>query len=313
VAASRPFRFGVQLSDAGSAEEWTGNARRLEDLGYSSLFVPDHFGDQLAPIAALTWAAAATTQLRVGGLVLDNDFRHPLVLAKEAATLDLLSGGRLELGIGAGWMRSDYEISGIPFDEPAVRVERMEEAIAVLKGAFQQDPFSYTGRHYRIGESSPRPRPEQRPHPPVLVGGGGRKVLSVAGRLADIVAVNFNLRAGEITPDLGPDGTAEMTAQKVDWIRQAAGERFDDIELSTMVFVAAVTDDRQSMVDQLAGGFGITPEQALEVPHVLVGTVEEMEQDLQSRRERYGFSYVVLQGMPAAEALAPVVERLSGT
>src|SRR5439155_15822832 len=150
MAAHRPFRFGIQVSNAPSAEAWAALARRAEDLGFSTFFMPDHFGDQLAPIPALMAAADATTEVRVGSLVLDNDFKHPLVLAKEAATIDVLSNGRLELGLGAGWMITDYDDSGIPYDSPGVRVDRFEEAVAVFKGLFAEGPFTFEGKHYRI-------------------------------------------------------------------------------------------------------------------------------------------------------------------
>src|SRR5688500_8697486 len=187
---ARPFRFGVQLSSAPSGAEWATLARRAEDLGYSSLFLPDHFGAQLAPVPAMQAAADATTSLKVGCLVFDNDYKHPVVLAKEVATIDVLSGGRVELGIGAGWMNSDYEQSGIQHDRAGVRIDRMEEGIAVMKGLFGEGPCSYEGAHYRVTAMDGLPKPVQRPHPPLLIGGGGKRVLSIAGREADIVGIN---------------------------------------------------------------------------------------------------------------------------
>src|SRR5215210_6083911 len=230
MASDRKFRFGAQCSYAGSREEWEAKVRRLEDLGYSTVCVPDHFDDQLAPIPALTAAAAATSTLRVGTLVLDNDYRHPLLTAKEAATVDLLSAGRFELGLGAGWMSSDYEQSGIALDPPGLRIERLEEALAIVKGLFAGGKFSFAGRHYTVTRHPGTPRPVQRPYPPILVGGGGRRILSLAGREADIVSVNFDLRSGSIGPQVGATATAEGTAEKLRWVREAAGDRFDDIE-----------------------------------------------------------------------------------
>src|ERR671912_2720173 len=219
MAHSRRFRFGIQLSHASTGAEWLELARRAEDLGYSTLFVPDHFANQVAPVAALTGAAGATTSLRIGPLVLDNDYRHPVVTAKEMASLDLLSDGRLELGIGAGWMASDYEQAGIAMEPPALRVDRLEEALDVLEGLFGPGPFSYEGKHYRIAGLDGLPKPVQQPHPPILVGGGGPRLLRLAGREADIVGINPNLRAGEVSPDAVQDTIAAMTKQKVEWVR----------------------------------------------------------------------------------------------
>src|SRR4051794_15610382 len=187
MVSDRKFRFGAQCSYAGSGKDWAAKARRLEDLGYATLCMPDHFDDQLAPMPALTAAAAATTTLRVGTLVLGNDYRHPLITAKEAATVDVLSGGRFELGIGAGWMGSDYEQSGIGLDPPGVRIERLAESLAVVKGLLAGGKFSFAGRYYSVTRHPGTPAAVQRPRPPILVGGGGRRILSLAGREADIV------------------------------------------------------------------------------------------------------------------------------
>src|SRR5438445_2638232 len=312
MAKTKKFRFGAQIASARSREDWVAKARKAEDLGFSTLFMPDHFGDQLAPVPALMAAADATTTLRIASLVFDNDFRHPLVLAKEGATLDLLSDGRLEFGLGAGWMRTDYEESGIPFDEPAVRVDRLEEALAIVKGLWADKPFSFEGKHYTITEHDGLPKPVQKPHPPILVGGGAKRVLSIAGREADIVSINFNLRPGVVSGDLGPDGTAERVEQKIGWVRDAAGDRFDDIELGVTIFFPVITDDRKATAEALAGGFKLTPEQALEIPFALVGTVDEIVDDLVARRERFGLSYIAISG-GGFRALAPVVEKLAGT
>ncbi len=308
----RTFRFGAQLKRAHSRREWAAKARQLEDLGYDALYMPDHLDASFAPLPALMAAAQATTRLRIGTLVLGNDYRHPVVLAKEAATLDLLSEGRLEIGLGAGWLRTDYDAAGIPCDPPGVRVERMAEAVKVLKGVLAGEPFSFSGRHYRVSEHRGTPQPVQRPHPPLLIGGGGRRVLTIAAREADIVNLNFNLRAGEISAGMAASGTAEATATKLEWLRQAAGDRFADLELSVTVHVVSVTDDRHGLVAAAAGAFGLSPEDALEVPHVLVGTVGQIVEDLQRRREQFGFSHIVV-GRGAEEAMAPVVAELAGT
>ena len=236
MAHPRPFRFGIQLHVASTAAEWADLAREAEDLGFSTLFVPDHFGEQLAPGPALTAAADATSTLRVGTLVLDNDYKHPVVTAKEMATIDLLSSGRLELGIGAGWMASDYEQSGIPMDDAATRVSKLEEGIAVLKGLFAPGPFTWSGTHYQVTDLDGLPRPVQSPHPPFLVGGGGPRVLELAGREADIVGVNPAIRSGRIDAAAAQDGVAELTDRKVGWVKAAAGERYADIEMQMLMY-----------------------------------------------------------------------------
>jgi len=300
------------MHTAPDGKAWTEAARKAEDLGYSTLFMPDHFGDQLAPIPALTAAAMTTSSLRIGMLVLDNDYRHPVVLAKEAATMDLLSDGRLELGIGAGWMLTDYEQSGIPHDPAGVRIERLQETVTVLKGLFADGAFSFEGTHYRISELDGQPKPAQSPHPPFVIGGGGRRMLSLAAREADIVGINADLRAGAVTPDVGKNATAEATRQKLQWVREAAGDRFDDIELNVLIFMVIITEDRQGTAEALAGGFGITPEEALGTPHALVGTEEQIVEQVLERREEHGLSYVVVNE-GGFDALAPIVSRLAGT
>ena len=300
AATTRPFRFGAQLPRAASAEEWVATARELEDL-----------------VPALMAAADATTTLRVGSLVLDNDYKHPLVLAKEAATIDVLSGGRLELGLGAGWMKTDYEQSGIPYDRPGVRIDRFVEGLAIIKGLLSDDgPVTFAGNHYTVTAHEGTPKPVQKPHPPILIGGGGKRVLSIAGREADIVSINFDLRSGAIGADVGPNGTAEATKEKIGWVRAAAADRFDDIELSVTIFAGMVTEDPQGLAAAMGPGFGITPEQAMEIPHVLMGSIDQMVEALQHRREQYGFSYIVVSSGLTGDAwrtLAPVVAKLAGT
>jgi probable F420-dependent oxidoreductase len=314
MAHSRCFRFGVQLSRADTGAEWGELARKAEDLGYSTLFVPDHFGDQLSPAVALMAAANATTELRVGPLVLDNDYRHPVITAKEAASIDRLSGGRLELGIGAGWMSSDYEQSGIPMDPPGVRIDRLEEALDVLEGLFGPGPFSYQGKHYQISGLDGFPKPVQQPDgPPVLIGGGGQRMLTLAARRADIVGVNPAIRSGRTDPAAARDGAAAVTDQKLEWVRDAAAERYDDIEINMLVFACVVTDDRASVIEAMAPLFGVAPEVVGDHPHAWVGTVDQICDDLAARRERWDASYLVVQGPEAMNAAAPIVARLAGT
>jgi len=307
----KPFRFSAQLSKASTGRDWAEQARKAEDLGYSALTLSDHFGDQLAPVAAMTAAADATTTLRIGTLVFDNDYRHPLVLAKEAATIDLLSDGRLELGLGAGWMRSDYDESGLPYDTPGERIDRFEEGLAVIKGLMDDGPFSFSGRYYSITDHDGLPKPVQRPHPPIIIGGGGRRVLSIAGREADIVSINPNLRDGTGGAETAPDIVPEMTSRKVAWVREAAGDRFEEIELHVLVGFCMFTDDPMSIAEAMAPAFGIEPADALHVPVALLGTVDSMVEELQRRREEWGFSYVTIEG--PWEEFAAVVSRLAGT
>jgi len=305
------FRFGVQNARGSSRETWAEKARKIEDLGYSSLFIPDHFDDQLAPLPAMMAAAGATTTLRVGSLVFDNDYKHPVVLAKEAATLDLLSGGRLEFGIGAGWMESDYEGAGMPYDAPGVRISRLKEALVVYKGLLSGERVDFDGEHYQVHMQG-TPKPVQQPHPPILIGGGGKRVLRMAAREADIVGVNFQLTEGRVNSAVMATGTPEATLEKIAWIRDAAGERFDEIELNVTVFAAIVTDKPESLAGRIAPQFGTTPDGLADAPHVLLGPAELIVEHLQRRREKFGFSYVVIAG-ESFEAFAPVVRKLAGT
>ena len=307
----RKFRFGIQTAKGASGDEWIEKAKKIEDLGYSTLFMPDHFDDQLAPMPALAYAAAATKTLRVGSLVFDNDYKHPVVLAKEAGTLDVLSGGRVELGIGAGWMQSDYEQAGMSYDSPGVRIGRLQEAARIVKGLFSDEPVDFTGKYYTVRHNG-TPKPMQKPHPPILIGGGGRRVLRFAAREADIIGINFDLREGVVNREVMVTGTAAATAEKIAWIREAAGPRMDQIELNVTVFAVVVTDDRAGMAQRMAPGFNTTPEDLLSVPHALIGTVDQIVEDLQKRREEYGFSYVVFSG-DQHERMAPVVKKLAGT
>ena len=309
----RPFRFAVQTSSAPDAKTWRQRARDAESMGYSTLYIPDHFGEQWGPLVGLTVAAEATERLNVGALVFDNDYRHPVVLAKEAATLDVVSEGRFELGIGAGWLRSDYEQSGLPYDRPGVRIERLAESLAIMKALWTDGKASFSGEHYTVTDAIGDPRPHTRPHPRVCIGGGGRRVLSLAAREADIVGFNATLTAGYVGPEAAATATAEQFDQRVAWVRQAAGERLGQIELQCHTSFVAVTPDRRSFAEDLAPAFEITVEEALEIPLVLVGTIEQMCEQLIERRERYGFSYWVVSSDSGMEAFAPVVERLAGT
>jgi probable F420-dependent oxidoreductase len=274
--------------------------------------MPDHFGEELAPLPAIAMAAAHTTTLHVGSLVFDNDYKHPAILAKEAATIDLLSDGRFEFGIGAGWMRADYDMLGLPYDPPAVRVDRFEEALHIMKQCFTGEQFTYHGEHYRITDYASWPKPVQQPGPPLLIGGGGKRVLSIAAREADIVGINPNLRAGEIGLDAAKDSLREQTDRKVQWVREAAGDRIDDIEIQMRFFITRVTPDRMKLAEALAPSFGVSPAEALESGATLVGTEKEITEQLHRRREEWGLSYIVV-GDENVDEFAPVVAELAGT
>jgi probable F420-dependent oxidoreductase len=310
----RRFRFGIQLSNASSGQDWAAQARKAEDLGYDTLFMPDHFGDQLAPVPALMAAAGATTELKVGALVFDNDYKHPVVLAKELATIDVLSGGRLEVGLGAGWMQSDYDQSGIPMDAPGVRVSRMEEGIAVIKGCFAPGPFSFSGEHYAIDGYDGLPKPAQSP-PPFLIGGGAKRVLSIAAREAQIVGINPSIHSGEADTAAARNGAAGETDQKLQWVKDAAGDRYADLEINILQFATIVTDDRKGTAEMMAPLFGLPPDELETYPHACIGTIDEIAESLQARRERWDASYVVFQGFDGTtmDAMASLVAKLRGT
>jgi probable F420-dependent oxidoreductase len=315
MAHDRKFRFAAQLSTSpdGTAKGWADQARKAEDLGYSALLMPDHFGDQFAPVPALAAVAAATTSLRMGSLVFCNDYRHPFVLAKEAATLDVLSDGRLELSLGAGWMRTDYDEAGLPYDHPAVRVDRFEEAVKVVNGLLRTDgPFSFHGEHYEVLGHTLTPRPVQQPGPPIIIGGGGKRVLSFAAQNADIVSINVNLREGTGGVETAADATPDRTRRKVAWVKEAAGDRFDDLELNALIGFVMITDDAAGLAGQMAPAFGIESEDALHVPMALIGTLDEMADELRWRREEYGISYWSIES-DAWETLAPIVTKLAGS
>jgi probable F420-dependent oxidoreductase len=318
TAGRRPFRFGVIGEGIRTAEDLRAVAGRAEALGYATLLLRDHFvaepfGDQLAPMVALTAAATATRTLRVGSLVLDNDYRHPVLLAKEAATLDLVSGGRFELGIGAGWLRDEYQRAGIRFDPPAVRVGRLEESLRLLKALLSSDaPVRFDGEHYSVSGIQTFPRPVQRPRPPVLVGAGSRRMLRIAGREADVVGILPRaLPEGAISDDLA-ERSPEALLRKVEVVRQAAAAP-DQVELSMVVSVVAA-DDRRQAAERLAveRGWGAAAgELVLAMPSVLIGSTARIAELVQARRERYGFSYLVVADQDL-EAFAPVVDELAG-
>jgi probable F420-dependent oxidoreductase len=283
--------------------------RHVGALGYSTFLALDHFVRGFDPIAELAAAATATSRLRVGSLVFDNDFRHPALLAKAVASIDVISGGRFEFGLGAGWLKEEYDQSGIPFDPAGVRIERMVEALHLIKQTFVEEQTTFHGTYYHVTDLILPPKPVQQPHPPIVIGGGSKRVLSIAAQEADIVS---------ITTRALPDGakdfhdmTAEATDRKIGWVRDAAGDRFPDIELNVMSTSVEITDDRDAAAQRLANQFDLTPEEILGSPTVLIGTPDQIAETLMERRERFGFSYItVLEAV--YEEFAPVVERLAG-
>lgn len=305
----RPFRFGVQANGAASAAEWRDLARRAEAAGYDVLTMPDHFSEQLAPVPALMAAADATERLRIGALVWDNDYKHPVVLAKELATMDVLSGGRLEIGIGAGWMQSDYDQSGIPYDPAPVRIDRMIEGIEVIRGCMAPGPFSFSGRHYTVTGYEGLPKPLSRP--PLLVGGGGPRMLRYAAREADIVGVNPVLTSGRIDASTISSMSAEEVDAKVAVVHEAAGDRIDRIEMNIRAFLVAIAPDAAAATAGVAGMVGVPESMVAASPFALVGPPAKLAEDLLARRERWGFSYVIVGG-ENLDDFAPVVAALSG-
>ena len=311
MSETRKFRFGVLAARKVTRQEWKEKARRIEDAGFSTLLMTDHLGDdRLSPLPALVSAADAAPALRVGTIVLNNDLRHPAVLAKDVATVDILTDGRFELGLGAGWEHEDYERAGLPYDRAAVRVSRLEESMTILDALFTGETVNYSGKYYTITDLPALPKPAQQPRPPFLVGGGGKRVLSVAARMADIVGVHIRAR----TDGAGQDWTSatrEDVEKKVGWVREAAGERFPQLELCQNLFAVVVTGDRQATARQMTGRFGLPEDAILESPYFLIGSVEQISEQLQENRQRFGISYIISPDV-FMDALTPVVANLVG-
>jgi probable F420-dependent oxidoreductase len=307
----KPFRFGVQITSPGDSRSWIDQARKIESLGYATATMPDHFDGQLAPMPALQSLLDNTTTLRAGALVFDNDYKHPVVLAKELATMDVLSDGRVDIGLGAGWMISDYEQMGMRYDRAGVRIDRFVEGLAVIKGAMGPGPFSFEGEHYTITNYDGLPKPVQGTCPPVLIGGGGKRVLSIAAREADIVGVNASLQAGVVGPDVIASMTEESTIDKVKIVADAAGDRISEIEMNIRAFFVSVTDDRAGQLTGVAEMIGVEQSMVENSPFALIGSPPKIAEDLLARREQYGFSYIIV-GSDDIEDFAPVVAQLAG-
>jgi len=311
---TRPFRFGLGPAGLGglaSADAWRDTAREAEDLGYSTLCFGEHLDDRPAPGHLALAVALWTTSLRTAVHVFCNDFRHPAILAKEAATLAMLTGGRVEVGLGAGWMRADYDRLGVPFDRPGARIERLGEAVELIRAGFDTGAARSDGPAYRVdglpvaatlGAVSP---------PPIVMGGGGPKMLALAARHADVISVNVRLDRGVLDDRRGRSGTRDATEEKVRIIREAAGERFDDLELQVEIHHVEITEDRAGALRRAAGELGVSEAEAATSPHVLVGPPTAVAERLEQRREDHGLSYVCMRA-DARRAFAPVVALLAG-
>jgi probable F420-dependent oxidoreductase len=308
----KPFRFGVNVGRARSRAEWKEKAHKVENLGYATLTVPDHLTDLLAPMPALLSAAEATKRLRVGTNVLNNDFRHPVLVAREAATVDLLTNGRLQLGLGAGHMQSEYDQAELHFEAGGTRVARLAEALTIVKRLLKGEQVSFSGRFYRVTDHTIYPPPAQQPHPPILIGGNGRRLLTLAAKEADIVGLSgITFRRGGMEPELSGWRTAGVD-ERVRLVREAAGDRYDRLELNALVQRVVVTDDRRQAAEKLANRWTqLSPEEILQSPYVLLGSVDQLVEDLQARRERWGISYYIIFE-PDIDTFAPVVARLAG-
>ncbi len=308
MSTHHPFRFGIHMVErVTSRATWVAKAQRAERLGYDILYVPDHFRSHLAYAPVLASAAAATTTLRIGTFVLDNDFRHPAIVAADAGMLDVLSDGRFELGIGAGWLRADYEQAGIPFNPGKVRVDRLMESVPIIKGLLTGSPVTFTGEHYTLTDLPSAVQSFQRPHLPLLIGGGGRRLLAFAAREADIVSV-----IPRSLPGGGLDETDHAIDAKIEWIRQAAGERFSALELNTLIQQVIVTGDVRQEAAALAAQWGSTTESILASPYVLIGSIAAIGETLHERRAQHGISYISVFERDI-DTFAPVVAQLRGT
>lgn len=304
----RAFRFGVSASRSRSRSQWIDFARRAEGMGYDTLVMPDHFGSRFAPAPALVLAAQATTRLRVGSLVYDNDFRHPAVLAQEIATVDILTDGRFDFGIGAGWLKSEYDAAGLRFDPGGVRVQRMTEALEIVTQLLSGEPVTFEGVHYRLQELTGAAKTIQQPHPPILIGGGGQRLLTLAARVADIISVMPRSRKdGSGLEDA--DGSSTAFAEKIGWIREAAGERFDQITLNTLVQAVSLTDDPDAEAERLSTEWQMPPAMILASPLLLLGSPEAISEMLAEQRQRLGITYITVFEKDM-ESFAQVIARM---
>jgi probable F420-dependent oxidoreductase len=310
----KPFRFGVNVGHAHSRSEWAEKARKVEDLGYDILNVPDHLTDSVAPLPALICAAEATKRLRVGTNVLNNDLRHPVLVAREAATVDLLTDGRLQLGLGAGSIRSEYEQIGLNFDRGAVRVERLAESVTIIKGLLRGERVTFSGKHYRVSGHSIAPLPVQTPHPPILIGGNGPQLLSLAAREADIVGLSgITFRSGGAAPSDLSGWRVSSVDERIRLVRKVAGdEQYARLEINALVQRVIVTNDRRKAAEELTSRWSqLSCDEFLQSPYLLIGTIEDIIEDLEKRRARWDISYYTIRE-PDMDAFAPVLACLAG-
>jgi probable F420-dependent oxidoreductase len=316
--AQRRIRFGLVADNVATTGELVALATWAEATGYSTLLLRDHviagpFGPQLGPLVAMTAVAMSTSRLRIGSLVISNDFRPPVQLAKELATLDMISDGRVEVGLGAGFLKAEYEPLGIPFDPPGVRVGRLEESVQVLKRLFSGEPVTYRGQHVCLDGFTSFPASVQQPHPPILVAGAGDRMLRLAAREADSVGIQtVNTTSGDVVMDPA-NWLAGTVQRKLDLVREAAGSRFDRLELNTTVSLV-VTDDREAGARQAIaerGWHGVEVNDVLDMPALLIGSIAGIARQIRERRDRFGFSYLVVSEKNA-ELAAPLVRELAG-
>lgn len=299
MAQQQAFRFGVVAAQARSGGEWMDKARRVESLGYATFAIPDTLQYSLAAFPALAIAAAATRTLRLGTYVLANDYRNPVLLAKEAATLDVLSGGRFELGLGAGRpaAAADNRALGIGFDSGAMRVTRLAESLGILKSLLAGETVDAKGTYYTIEKATISPRPLQA-RLPILVAAAGKRLLALAGQQADIVALGIPL-----------DATEAVVAEKIGWLRAAAGERFSELEINLNLMAVGGQTPRWVGAGLGDGAAQFAQSEAISV---LKGTTEQMCQRLRELRATLGITYFMVSD-ELMDALAPVVAQLAGS
>jgi probable F420-dependent oxidoreductase len=316
IAAMKPFTFIADALDAQDAPTLIERARRAEAMGATTFAIADHLVPMLSPIPYLATVAAGTERIRVSAFVFNNDLRHPAVLAKDLASLDVLSGGRVDIAIGAGWNQPEYEAIGLPFDRVGTRVERLTEAVAVLKGSFGEEPFSFSGRHYTIKDYDGHPKPVQKPHPPFFIGGGGKRTLTLAAREADIVGLAPRTLSEQRADPRSVTWAA--TEEKIGWVREAAGDRFEELVFNVYPsqWPITVTDDiraeARKIIDRMRErtGYELTEQEVIDSPHLFIGSVDRFVEKFQELRERLGISSFLVGSL---EELGPVVERLAGT
>lgn len=321
---TKPFRFAIQAYRSTSKKEWCDLARKVEATGYSALHLADHYlgpgpaiadtghrVQMIAAIPAMTAAAMVTDTLRIGSRMLCVGYHHPTILAKEVATIDMLSEGRLELGLGAGWLVNEYEALGIPFPSAGERITLLRETVEMMKQAFSGQELDYRGSLVHAVGYEQVPAPIQQPHPPIMIGGGAPKVLGLAGELADIVSVNFNNSSGKVGSSSISSSTAEETVNKLAWIKAGAGDRFDQLTLETGAYFVSVEGRSDLSAADISARIGLEGDDLTTFPHALVGSVDQIVDELQRRREVYGFSYITV-GDAHVDAFAPVVAALAG-